>query len=109
MRSPGFTTVAPDVLLSIARLTALQVEGVQGMAKAARHGRDTHTAEGVVANIEGDLVSLDLYLVLMNDTNLRQVAHEVQDRVARAIAEMVGMQPGAVNVHIEDIHYPELS
>ncbi|MBT4001836.1 MAG: Asp23/Gls24 family envelope stress response protein, partial [Chloroflexi bacterium] len=31
-RSPGRTTVAPDVILSIARLTAISVEGVSQMS-----------------------------------------------------------------------------
>lgn len=109
LRSPGLTTVAPDVLLSIARLTALKIEGVQSMAKAPIWGRDRHAADGVVVQIDGDLVSLDLYLVLNKDTNLRQVARDVQDQVARSIAEMVGMQPGSINVHIEDIYFPDLT
>lgn len=107
LRPPGLTTVAPDVLLSIARLTTLQVEGVSGMAKAPRRSKEERATDGVLALIEGDLVSLDIYVVLEKDTNLRQVAREVQDQVHRAISEMVGMQPGAINVHIEDIHFPD--
>ncbi len=107
LRPPGLTTVAPDVLLSIARLTALQVPGVYAMAKTPRRGKDEHATEGVLATIVGDEVDLELHLVLEKDTNLRQVARDVQDQVHRAISEMVGMQPGGINVHIEDIYYPE--
>jgi uncharacterized alkaline shock family protein YloU len=32
MRPPGQTTIAPDVLVTIARLTTLSVEGVARMA-----------------------------------------------------------------------------
>ncbi|MBX3004615.1 MAG: Asp23/Gls24 family envelope stress response protein [Anaerolineales bacterium] len=107
LRSPGLTTVAPDVLLAIARLTALQVDGVYAMARAPRRSKDEHTTEGVLASIFSDEIDLDLYLVLHKDVNLRQVARAVQDEVHRAITEMVGMSPGHINVHIEDIHYPE--
>ena len=31
----------------------------------------------------------------------------IQKEVARAISEMVGMEPGQINVHIEDIDYDE--
>jgi uncharacterized alkaline shock family protein YloU len=40
------------------------------------------------------------------DVNVRQVSHQIQQDVARAIDEMVGMRAGTVNIHIEDIYYP---
>ena len=48
----------------------------------------------------------DLYVALRNDFNVREVSQNVQRDVSRAISEMVGMQVGRVNVHIEDIDYP---
>lgn len=107
LRPPGLTTVAPDVLLSIARLTALQVDGVYAMARTPRRSKDEHATDGVLASLFGEEVDLDIYLVLEKDVNLRQVARSVQDQVHRAITEMVGMQPGSINIHIEDIYYPE--
>lgn len=107
LRSPGLTTVAPDVLLAIARLTALKVEGVAAMGKAPLWGRDRHVEEGVQIQIQDRQVDLDLYLILNKDVNIRQVARAVQDEVSRAISKMVGMQAGQINIHIEDISYPE--
>ncbi|MCK7530760.1 MAG: Asp23/Gls24 family envelope stress response protein [Marinilabiliales bacterium] len=49
----------------------------------------------------------DLYLVLQQDVNIREVSRNVQQNVARAIQEMVGMDIGHVNIHIEDIDYEE--
>ncbi len=107
-RPPGKTTVAPDVLVTIARLAALSVDGVSRMAPVAggvnrlfRRGAN----EGVRIQIEDDVVYVDLYLILNQDLNIRDVSRNVQQRVARAIEEMVGMDLGAVNVHIEDIDY----
>jgi uncharacterized alkaline shock family protein YloU len=54
------------------------------------------------------VVDLDLYLILEKDTNLRQVARDVQQAVAEAVSKMIGMQPGRINIHIEDIFYPEI-
>ena len=106
MRSPGTTTVAPDVLMAIARLTALKVEGVQGMGAAPHEWRSKDREEGVRVSVVDNTVDADVYLVLQKDVNLRQVSHEVQTQVARAISEMVGMQAGRINIHIEDIYYP---
>lgn len=110
-RPPGKTTVAPDVLLSIARLTALRIEGVHALSNVHQAFRrlvqSGHSAKGVRADILGDRVTMDLHVVLDHDVNVRQVSREIQKEVARAISEMVGMQAERVNVHIEDIHYPE--
>jgi uncharacterized alkaline shock family protein YloU len=103
MRNPDSTTIAPDVLHSIARLTALQVPGVHATA-ARRMGR--RSDEGVSVTVQDGIVDVDLHLVMDADINLRQVSREVQAAVARAISEMVGMVVGRINIHIEDIYYP---
>lgn len=106
----GKTTIAPDVLLTIARLTTLSVPGVSRMSPVSggvnrlfRRGLN----EGVRIDIrENDVVYAELYVILKNDVNMREVSRKIQHQVARAISEMVGMQVGRVNVHIEDIDYP---
>jgi uncharacterized alkaline shock family protein YloU len=60
----------------------------------------------VQAHIEDGHADLDLFLILDQGVNLRQVGREVQTQVTRAISEMAGMQPGRVNIHIEDIYFP---
>ena len=47
----------------------------------------------------------DLYVILDCNINVREVSRNIQTEVARAISEMVGMEVGQVNVHIEDIHF----
>jgi uncharacterized alkaline shock family protein YloU len=109
-RPPGKTTVSPDVLISIAKLSALGVPGVSHMAPVAggvnrlfRKGAN----EGVRIDVEEDTVFADIYLVLKKDVNIREVSRNVQNQVARAIQEMVGMDVGHVDIHIEDIDYEE--
>lgn len=63
--------------------------------------------EGVRINIKDDVVTADLYVVVNNDVNIRDVSRTIQQKVSRAISDMVGMQVGKVNVHIEDIDYPD--
>jgi uncharacterized alkaline shock family protein YloU len=108
-RPPGKTTIAPNVLLTIARLTALNVEGVNqmsplpgGVNRIFQRGFD----EGVRIRIESELVFADLYVIVDHDINVREVSRKIQYEVSRAISEMVGMEVGRVNVHIEDIIYP---
>ncbi len=107
---PGKTTVAPEVLHTIARLSTLSVAGVSRMSPApAVHVNRLFKRgpnEGVVIEIQDDAVFADLYVVLANGVNIRDVSRSIQREVSRAISEMVGMQVGRVNVHVEDIDYP---
>lgn len=105
--SSGKTTLTPDVLLTIARMAALEVEGVKHMApvKGGVNSLFGRGNEGVRMVVEDSNVLVDLYLVLNSDTNIREVSRIVQQTVARAIAEMTGLEVGHVNIHIEDIEY----
>ncbi len=107
-RPAGKTTIAPDVLITIARLTALAVPGVNrlanipgGVNRLFKRG----AFEGVRISVENNTVYCDLYLVLNGDVNIREVSRKVQHDVSRAVSEMVGMEVGRINIHVEDIEY----
>ncbi len=107
-RPPGKTTIAPDVLVTIARLTTLSVPGVSQLAIAPGEvgGFFKKSAnQGVRIAVENNTVNADLYVILKRDINVRDVCRAIQNQVARAISEMVGMEVGKVNVHVEDIDY----
>ena len=110
LETPGRTTIAPEVLETIARLTTLGVKGVSRMCtEPVSVSRLFHRgfSDGVRIDVQDDTVFTDLYIILDNDVNIRDVSRSVQHNVARAISEMVGMQVGRINIHIEDIDYPE--
>ncbi|MGE5124100.1 MAG: Asp23/Gls24 family envelope stress response protein [Acidobacteriaceae bacterium] len=107
----GTTTIAPEVLLTIAQLTTLNVNGVSRLSHVQTGVNQllkrTQKREGVLIEVVDDVVYADIYVVLKNDVNVRDVSHNIQHEISRAISEMVGMSVGRVNVHIEDIDYPE--
>jgi len=107
-QSAGKTTLSPDVLLTIARQAALEVEGVTSLApvKGGVNSLFGRGNDGVRMTVEDSNVFVDLYLVVEQDVNIRELSRTVQQKVARSIAEMTGMEVGHVNIHIEDIHYP---
>jgi len=108
-RPPGKTTIAPGVLSTIIRLTALQVEGVSRLALTPSSVNTLFSRnrdDGVDITIEEDgSVYADLHLVLTDKANIRETSKQVQDEVSVAISKMVGMEVGTINVHIEDIDY----
>jgi len=106
----GKTTIAPEVLNTLARLTTLSVEGVNRLSSTStRFSRIFKRGynEGVEINIRDDSVFIDIYVVLKNDVNILSVSHDIQQSVSRAIQETVGMAIGAINIHIENVDYPK--
>lgn len=104
----GKTTVSPEVLTAIASLAALEVPGVSRLAPVSggvnrlfRRG----ASDGVRIEAKDNTVFADLFLILKDGVNIREVGRNVQQNVARSIQEMVGMEVGEVNVHIEDIDF----
>ena len=107
-RPPGKTSVSPEVLTSIARMAVLAVPGVSSLAQVPggvdrifRRG----SADGVRITVQENTVLADIYLIVKEDVNIREVGRSVQQQVARAIQEMVGMDVAQVDIHIENIAY----
>ncbi len=108
LRNPNDrVTVSSEVLLTVVRLSALRVDGVARMGSTPggvdRLWRRTPVAEGVQILVDGQTVTVDLFIVTYATANMREVSHAVQLEVARAIRQIVGMEVAAVNVHIEDV------
>jgi uncharacterized alkaline shock family protein YloU len=109
-KTQGKTTLSPEVLITITKMSALSVPGVSRLTPIPpRFNRlfKRGGSDGVELKVEEDLVYLDLFLSLKPDVNVREVSRNIQHQVARAIEEMVGMDIGHVNIHIEDIDYEE--
>lgn len=68
-----------------------------------------HEEDGLHVEVVDDIVYTDIYVILEADVNIREVGRNIQTAVARAITDMIGMQVGMINVHVEDIDYPEVS
>lgn len=104
---PGSVTVEPDVLETIARLTALEVPGIVRIAEKDVDRFLGITGSSVVVCVEDDHVTVDLHVIAGPDTSLLRLGQTVQYEVTRAIQRMIGMPVEAVNVHIEDVVYPQ--
>lgn len=104
----GTVTIAPQVLLTIAKLTTLSIPGVVSMshglaANVGRLFRRQSLGEGMRMRVEDDVVYLDLHIIVEPNVNLLELGRQIQQETGRAINDMLGMQVGEVNVHIEDV------
>ena len=107
---PGTVTIAPEVLVTIAQLTTQDIPGVHHMSEDwTREVKgffgNERVGNGIQIQVEGNQVTIDLYVVVDHDINMLELGRKIQSEVTRAVVEMVGMEVRAVNVHIEDVHY----
>jgi uncharacterized alkaline shock family protein YloU len=111
--TPGKTTISIDVILTIARLTTLDVPGVSRMSRVpSRRFKSMllyrQDEDGLHIEVEDDTVYAEIYVILESDVNIREIGRNIQTAFARAITDMIGMQVGSINVHVEDIDYPQV-
>ena len=100
-RVPGNTTVAPEVIETIVKMTADDTVSVSRLYSS------NNAQNGVKMKIVDGAVNADVYIVLEADCSTLEVCKRLQKKIERAIKEMVGMNVGYVNIHIEDFNYPE--
>lgn len=104
----GKVIIAPGVLLTIVRLTTLAIPGVVRMSGTLTEGVNrflgkAHVGEGVRLEVDNDMVSADIHVVVRPEVNMLKLGRAIQSEVARAISDMVGMGVKQVNVHIENV------
>lgn len=104
----GAVRVAPEVLATIAALTAQSVPGVVRLQGGLGDGVGRFTGRqrmprGVKAHVVNGEVWAELHLIAKPDVSMYQVGRDVQEAVAQALETMVGMPVRAVDVYIEDI------
>jgi uncharacterized alkaline shock family protein YloU len=104
----GRVTIAPDVLVTIVRLTTLSIPGVTRMSGSLTGNVDrflgrAHVGEGVRLEIEDDSVSVELHIIVEPKANMLKLGRAIQAEVARAISEMVGMGVKQINVYIDNV------
>jgi uncharacterized alkaline shock family protein YloU len=109
----GRVTIAPEVLVTIARLTTLSMPGVirmstDWMGNVNRLLGRMSSGGGVRIEVEDEAVTVDLYVIVESGVNMYNLGQAIQAEVTRAINDMVGVAVRAVNIHIQDVEGPLL-
>ena len=93
--------ISPEVLARYAGDTALEVDGVAGLADSA-----LHRGKAVVVTGDEDTLAVGLSLELAWGRSSTEVATEVQKRVSEYLARMAGMTPASVDVVFDSVSAP---
>lgn len=103
----GGLIISEEVIASIARNAALDIDGVAGLAAQPMRinsvfRKDEALKSIRVSSTESDM-SLDVYLVLKAGVKIPTVSEEVQKSVKEAVQNMTGRVVNKVNIHVMDI------
>jgi uncharacterized alkaline shock family protein YloU len=106
----GKVTIAPTVLTTIVRQTALEQNGVSRLAPVPPKVRGLLTGgateEGIFVAVTEPGVQVELHVVADAQSNMLKLGSALQAEITRALEEMVGMPVVAVDVYIDDVATP---
>ena len=110
----GNLHISEDVVAAIAVGAVREVEGVSGMmtnlggsvTDLLNNKRNAHKgAKNVKIEMNGDMLTLDLYLTVRYGFAIPEVAENAQKAVASAVEAMAGCKVSAVNIHVGAITF----
>ncbi|MBX7233359.1 MAG: Asp23/Gls24 family envelope stress response protein [Caldilineales bacterium] len=106
---PGRVTIAPQVLTTIVRQTALSTEGVLQLNSRLPHrsraaGRRA-LAPGIEVIVDDGKMQASVHVVADPGANMMRLAESLQTEIARAIEHIVGLQVDGVDVYIDNVSF----
>lgn len=105
----GQIKITDDVIAVIAGIAATECYGLVGMASrniqdgiAELLGRD-NLSRGVEVHLDGDEVTIDLYIIVEYGTRITEVAHNVIEKVRYVVETMTGLKVSRVNIAVQGV------
>ena len=97
--------ISEDVIITVARLAALDVKGVAGLDGDDASLKKLGGGSPISVSFMGDVASVDLKIILKNGAKVPAVASEVQNAVKENIQNMTGVAVARVNVAVQGIAF----
>ena len=106
----GSISISEEVIASIAADTMREIEGVGAMgqnmtAQLTEQFTGKKGVHGVRAELDGEEIVVDIYMMVCYGHAIPEVAKKVQDAVGVAVASMTGYSVKSVNVHVSGISF----
>lgn len=103
--------ISEDVIGIIAGLAASEVEGIAGMTLGFVDGinqilgTNKKYSKGVKITLEGNKVTIDLYVNVKYGVRIPDVAWAAQNAVKTAVENMTGLEVTNVNINVQGITF----
>ena len=111
----GMVYFASDVVATIAGLAVTEVEGVANTVGGSNgladifsrrgQGNSRNLTRGIKVEIEENVVSVDVTIIVEYGSPVPEVAQNIQENVKKAIETMTGMDVKAVDVHVTGVSF----
>lgn len=108
----GTVSFATDVVATIAGLAATEVEGVSSMSSPSSGIADMFSrkstrnfTKGVRIDLDGNMVTVDITIVVEYGSPVPDVARGIQENVKKAIETMSGLTVHSVDVHVSGVSF----
>jgi len=102
-------SISEEVISTLAGRVVLSVTGVYSLYGGIMGGINNmlgkKNAQGIKVDINGNEISMDVYIVVEYGVKIPDIAWDIQDKVKKELENMTGMIVTTVNVHIQDINY----
>lgn len=105
----GTITISDAVIATIAGISTTQTYGIVGMAnKNAADGllellKTENLTKGIKVNSEGNVLSLDIYVITQYGVNISAVAENLKEKVCFNIVNLTGLETPEVNLVVQGI------
>lgn len=104
--------IGNSVIAKIAHMACREIEGVHALggatsrALAGLRGGE-HRTQGVSVDMRGDVVDIDITLVVGYGHSIPQVAQACRENVREKVESITGLKVKAIDVIVADIEFPE--
>lgn len=92
--------ISDDVIITVARLATLEIEGVAGLAGEVNKFSKVKNNAPIKISTIGDVAGIDIKIKVKGGAKVFQVAQEVQTAVKEKVQTMTGIPVAQVNVTI---------
>lgn len=96
-------SISEDVIVTVARLAALEVKGVAGLDGEVSKISKLRNNGPITVGVIGDVASLDIKIKVKSGCRAIAVAEEVQTAVKEDVQNMTGVAVARVNVVVNGV------
>ncbi len=97
--------ISEDVILTVARLAALDVKGVAGLDGEMNAMSKLRNKRPMNVSLIGDVAAIDIKIIVKGDAKACSVAQTVQSAVKENVQNMTGITVARVNVTIGGVRF----
>ena len=110
-QAAGNLKLSREVIATIARYAALEIEGVDSLASFATNLKGwllkKQSAKPIGIDLSDDVAVIELHVNIKAGVNIPETAEKIQSAVKEAVQNMTGIAVSRVNINIAGIVFAE--